>query len=61
MAREIFVNRDRLKPTSAEIATLAGLRTGYEELSHAFEALRRLIERGYSRMGHNIEFAQPIR
>jgi hypothetical protein len=48
-------------PTSAEIATLAGLRTGYEELSHAFEALRRLIERGYSRMGHNIEFAQPIR
>jgi hypothetical protein len=48
-------------PSPAEIAALGALRTGYEELSHAFDAIRRLIERGYSRMVHNIEFSTAAR
>ena len=45
------------EPTTGEIATLANLRNGYEELAHAFEALRRVIERGYSHMGCSSGFA----
>ncbi|HMO42620.1 MAG TPA: hypothetical protein PKB04_04725 [Phenylobacterium sp.] len=34
-------------PSPAEIAHLAELRAGFEELSAAYEALRRMVERGY--------------
>lgn len=33
--------------TADEVAKLATLRAGYEELSEAYEALRRMVERGY--------------
>lgn len=46
------LTRAKREPTPAEIAGLAALRAGYDELSAAFEALRRLIERGYSHIGH---------
>lgn len=46
------LTRTTREPSPAEIAGLAALRAGYDELSAAFEALRRLIERGYSRIGH---------
>lgn len=46
------LTQTKREPTPAEIASLAALRTAYDELSAAFEALRRLIERGYSRIGH---------
>ena len=35
------------RPTPAQIAELVDLRTAYEELSEAYEALRRMVERGY--------------
>ncbi len=39
---------DRLEaPTPVEAARLAALRSAYEELSHAYDALRRMVERGY--------------
>ena len=31
----------------AEAATLSGMRAAYEELSEAYEGLRRMVERGY--------------
>lgn len=34
-------------PSEAEIASLARLRANYEELTAAYEALRRMVERGY--------------
>jgi hypothetical protein len=34
-------------PTADESARLGALRTAYEELSHAYDALRRMVERGY--------------
>jgi hypothetical protein len=34
-------------PTDADVARLAHLRTTYEELAAAYEALRRMVERGY--------------
>lgn len=35
------------KLTPADLAQLAHLRATYEELTHAYEAMRRLVERGY--------------
>jgi hypothetical protein len=34
-------------PTPAQAAELGTLRTAYEELAEAYEALRRMVERGY--------------
>jgi hypothetical protein len=34
-------------PSNADVETLANLRRGYEELSEAYDALRRMVERGY--------------
>jgi hypothetical protein len=34
-------------PSDADVAALARLRKTYEELSEAYEALRRMVERGY--------------
>jgi len=34
-------------PTAAEAQQLAALRQTYEELSNAYEAMRRMVERGY--------------
>jgi hypothetical protein len=34
-------------PTSEQIGRLTALRTAYEELTEAYEALRRMVERGY--------------
>ncbi len=34
-------------PSTADIARLADQRAAYEELSEAYEALRRMVERGY--------------
>jgi hypothetical protein len=34
-------------PTPAQIAKLAEFRIAFEELSHAYEGLRRMVERGY--------------
>jgi hypothetical protein len=34
-------------PTPAQTAELTQLRTAYEELAEAYEALRRMVERGY--------------
>jgi hypothetical protein len=34
-------------PTGAEIANLATLRAAFEELSEAYDAMRRMVERGY--------------
>jgi hypothetical protein len=35
------------QPSAAEINDLAGLRLAFEELFAAFEAMRRIVERGY--------------
>ena len=34
-------------PTNQEIEKLAQLRTAYEELTEVYDALRRMVERGY--------------
>ncbi|MDP3493926.1 MAG: hypothetical protein Q8R82_12495 [Hyphomonadaceae bacterium] len=34
-------------PTPQDIASIAMLRTAYDELTEAYEALRRMVERGY--------------
>jgi hypothetical protein len=34
-------------PTNADIETLANLRRAFEELTAAYDALRRMVERGY--------------
>jgi hypothetical protein len=35
------------RPTTAQINELVDLRTAYEEMAAAYEALRRMVERGY--------------
>jgi hypothetical protein len=35
------------RPSPAQIAELSALRTAYEELIEVYEALRRMVERGY--------------
>lgn len=35
------------RPTPGQIAELVDLRTAYQELAEAYEALRRMVERGY--------------
>lgn len=37
----------KLKPTAEDIAELAHLRAAFHELTEAYEAMRRLVERGY--------------
>ena len=34
-------------PSQEQVAELAGLRSAYEELAAVYEAMRRLVERGY--------------
>jgi hypothetical protein len=34
-------------PCDAEVARLAALRSAYDELAEAYEAMRRMVERGY--------------
>jgi hypothetical protein len=35
------------QPSAAQIASLANLRSAYEELAAAYDGLRRMVERGY--------------
>ena len=44
-AKKMTAGRKPLMPD--ELATLTHLRTSYEELSEAYEAMRRMVERGY--------------
>ena len=37
-------------PSPAEVERLAGLRDAYDEFSAAYEALRRMVERGYVKL-----------
>ena len=37
----------KAKPAAQDVAELAHLRAAYEELTEAYEAMRRLVERGY--------------
>jgi hypothetical protein len=46
-ARRLIEREQGVAPNSAEVAQLAKAREMYDEAMHAFEALRRAIERGY--------------
>jgi hypothetical protein len=35
------------QPTGEDVASLAALRKAYEELTEVYEAMRRMVERGY--------------
>ncbi|MFZ5669030.1 MAG: hypothetical protein ACOY4K_06025 [Pseudomonadota bacterium] len=50
VAQALAISAGGGKMTPADLAQLAHLRTTYEELTHAYEALRRLVERGYVTM-----------
>lgn len=43
----IAISERGTSPTDAQVAHLAVLRKTYEELSEAYEATRRMVERGY--------------
>ena len=47
VAASIAMTEKPETPAPQEIATLATLRCAYEELTEAYEALRRMVERGY--------------
>lgn len=47
LAAALAVTQSPHAPDSAQTAKLVQLRTAYEELSEAYEGLRRLVERGY--------------
>lgn len=44
-----MVTQSRSPLTEQEVERLAHLRSAYEELSEAYEAMRRMVERGYLR------------
>jgi hypothetical protein len=47
LSAALAVTQSPHAPDPAQAAKLAQLRTAYEELSEAYEGLRRLVERGY--------------
>lgn len=47
IAEALKVSENAHVPTAEEVAKLARMRGGYEELSEAYEAMRRMVERGY--------------
>lgn len=47
VAASIALTEKHEAPTPQEIASLATMRSAYEELTEAYEALRRMVERGY--------------
>lgn len=47
VAEALKISESAHAPTTEEVAKLARLRGGYEELSEAYEAMRRMVERGY--------------
>lgn len=49
VAAALALTESGQSPTSSQIAQLHALRRTYEELTEAYEALRRMVERGYLR------------
>lgn len=47
LAAALSVSNASQAPDAAQVARLAQLRAAFEELSDAYEGLRRLVERGY--------------
>lgn len=47
IAESLKISENAHAPTAEEVARLSRLRGGYEELSEAYEAMRRMVERGY--------------
>jgi hypothetical protein len=47
VAASIALTEKHEAPTPQEITSLATMRSAYEELTEAYEALRRMVERGY--------------
>ncbi len=47
IAAAVAVTGSPQVPNPAQVAKMAQLRTAYEELTEAYEGLRRLVERGY--------------
>ena len=47
VAQALAVSTEGRSPSPDQIAKLTQYRTAYEELSEAYEALRRMIDRGY--------------
>lgn len=47
VATALAVTERSAPPTSGDIDNLASLRRAYEELTEAYEAMRRMVERGY--------------
>ncbi len=50
-AAALAISQSGRPPEPAEVEKLAALRTAYDELSAAYEALRRMVERGYVAYG----------
>lgn len=46
-AMALAIGQSGRPPEPAEVERLAGLRAAFDELSAAYEALRRMVERGY--------------
>ncbi len=46
-AAALAATQGSVAPTSAQIGVIADFRTAYEELTEAYDALRRMVERGY--------------
>lgn len=47
VAAAVALSRDGKLPDAGQIAELARLRIAYDELSEAYEAMRRMVARGY--------------
>lgn len=47
VAQALAISAEGRSPSSDQIAKLTQLRSAYEELTEAYEALRRMIDRGY--------------
>jgi hypothetical protein len=47
VAQALAISAEGRSPSTDQIAKLTQYRTAYEELSEAYEALRRMIDRGY--------------
>jgi hypothetical protein len=51
LRRALDLAKTKVPPTPAEVDELARLRNAYDEFVSAFEAARRVVERGYSKLG----------
>jgi hypothetical protein len=47
VATGLAVTEGGRQPTSEDIASLAALRSAYDELTEVYDAMRRMVERGY--------------